>query len=374
MQTRRTVLSAGILLSLAGRAMPALAQTPGASRGADFAAGMMKQNPVPALSLAVMRGGDLAFSHTVGTADIELGVAATTASKFRMGSGAKPVTATLAAIMAEEGLVDLDAPIARTMPELPAMHRSTTLRQLLTHRSGIRHYNDRDSDRFAPGGAIDSRPYMSNEEILAVFIDDPLVAPPGTRNSYSTFGYTLASLVLEYAAKAPFLTLLQQKIALPFRLDSLGPDAPRQVVAGRVKGYGPASAIRQLPPVTGAWGNSPVNNPAYKWAGGGLLMTSADFARFGAMHLAPGILSRRVLDTLFTVQVPDSAPPLGLGWRINRDAKGRLRWHHAGGQEGARAVIVVYPQQNLSIAFATNATGLPGDVLTPCEGLADIFA
>jgi CubicO group peptidase (beta-lactamase class C family) len=129
-----------------------------------------------------------------------------------------------------------------------------------------------------------------------------------------------------------------------------------------------------LPPVTGPWANSPVNNPAYKWAGGGLLMTSADFARFGAMHLTPGILSRRVLDMLFTVQVPDSAPPLGLGWRINRDAKGRLRWHHAGGQEGARAVIVVYPQQNLSIAFATNATGLPGDVLTPCEGLADFFA
>jgi CubicO group peptidase (beta-lactamase class C family) len=310
----------------------------------------------------------------MGTADFELGVAVTTASRFRMGSGAKPVTATLAAIMAEEGIVDLDAPIARTMPDLPAMHRATTLRQLLTHRSGIRHYNDRDSDRMAPGGAIDSRTYMSNEDILAVFINDPLVAPPGTRNFYSTFGYTLASLVLEYAAKTPFLTLLQQKIAVPFGLESLGPDAPRQIVPGRVKGYGPASMVRQLPPVSGVWASSPGSNPAYKWAGGGLVMTPADFARFGAVHLAPGRLSRRVLDTLFTVQVPDNAPPLGLGWRINRDGKGRLRWHHAGGQEGARAVIVVYPQQNLSIAFATNATGLPGDVLTPCEGLADIFA
>lgn len=74
---------------------------------------------------------------------------------------------------------------------------------------------------------------------------------------------------------------------------------------------------------------------------------------------------------LFTVYVPNSSPPLGLGWRINRDSKGRLRWHHAGGREGARASLVVYPEQQLSIAFASNATGTPGDVLTPSELLAD---
>lgn len=70
----------------------------------------------------------------------------------------------------------------------------------------------------------------------------------------------------------------------------------------------------------GVWANAPANNPAYKWAGGGLVMTLSDFARLGAAHLAPGVLSRRVLDTLLTVQVPDRSPPLGLGWRINRDS------------------------------------------------------
>lgn len=121
----------------------------------------------------------------------------------------------------------------------------------------------------------------------------------------------------------------------------------------------------------GAWASSPGNNPAYTWAGGGLLMTPSDFARFGAAHLAPGVLPRRVLDTLFTVLVPDSSPPLGLGWRIDRDRSARLRWHHAGSQEGARSSLVVYPEQQLSIAFATNATGTPGDVLTPSALLAD---
>jgi serine beta-lactamase-like protein LACTB, mitochondrial len=340
---------------------------------ARAAEAIFRKDPMPALSVAAYRGTELAFAQAYGQADLELGVAATTSHRFRMGSGAKPVTATLAAIMAEEGAVDLDAGIARYMPALPQAHHATTLRQLLTHRGGIRHYIPRDSDRAAAGGSIDSRTYFTNADILAVFVDDPLIAPPGTRMMYSTFGYTLASLVLEQAAGMPFLDLLARKIAAPLGLASLGADAPRRVIPGRVRGYGPAAQVRELPAVDGVWANAPGNNPAYKWAGGGLVMTPSDFARFGAAHLAPGVLSRRVLDRLFTVQVPDSAPPLGLGWRINRDSKGRLRWHHAGGQEGARSSLVVYPGERLSIAFASNATGTPGDVLTPSEMLADVL-
>ena len=326
---------------------------------------------MPALSVAAYRGGVLAFAHAYGEVDLEHGVAATTSHRFRIGSGAKPVTATLAAVLADEGIVNLDVGIARYMPGLPEAHHATTLRQLLTHRGGIRHYSPRDSDRAAAGGAIDSRPYFSNADILAIFIDDPLVAPPGTKMMYSTFGYTLVSIVLEHAAGIPFLELLQQRIAVPLGLASLAADAPRRVIRGRVRGYGPASEVRETPPVHGVWANAPVNNPAYKWAGGGLVMTPSDLARFRAAHLAPGILSQRVLDTLFTVQVADSSPPLGLGWRIDRDSRGRLRWHHAGGQEGARSGLVVYPLQQLSIALATNATGTPGDVLSPSELLAD---
>jgi CubicO group peptidase (beta-lactamase class C family) len=302
---------------------------------------------------------------------LEHGVAATPSHRFRVGSGAKPVTATLAAIMADAGVVDLDSGIGRYLPALPESHRATTLRQLLTHRGGIRHYSAGDSDRAAAGGAIDSRTYFNNTDILEIFINDPLVAPPGTKMMYSTFGYTLASIVLEHAAGAPFLDLLHQKIAVPLGLASLGADAPRRVIPGRVRGYGRASEVREIPAVHGMWANAPTNNPAYKWAGGGLVMMPSDFARFGAAHVQPGVLSRRVLDNLFTVQDPDSSPPLGLGWRINRDRKGRLRWHHAGGQEGARSSLVVYPDQRLSIAFASNATGTPADVLSPSELLAD---
>lgn len=334
---------------------------------------IFRADPMPAFCVAAYRSDVLALSRAYGEVDLEFGVPASPSHRFRIGSGGKAITATLAAILADEGSVDLDARISRYMPGLPPAHRATTLRQLLTHRGGIRHYSARDSDRASAGGAIDSRTYFSNADILAIFIDDPLVAPPGSRMIYSTFGYTLASIVLEHATGTPFLDVLQQKLAGPLGLTSLEPDAPRRVISGRVRGYGKASDVREMPPVRGVWANAPMNNPAYKWAGGGLLMAVADFARFGAAHLEAGALSRGVLDSLFTVQVPDSDPPLGLGWRISHDSRGRLRWHHAGGQEGARASLVVYPNQRLSIALASNATGTPGDVLAPSERLADVL-
>lgn len=339
--------------------------------------GILAVDAIPAFSIAVMRGNELLWAEAFGKADLELEVVATPAHRFRLGSVSKVITATLAAQLAVKDIVDLDSPISTYMPQLPEAHRATTLRQLLTHRGGVRHYIDRDDAVEAPGGPIDRRNYASTQDILAVFINDPLVAKPGERVMYSTFGYTLASLVLEAAAGASFLDLVQREVAQPLALESLGADAPRAIVRNRVRGYCTKRQVAHVqPPVEGPWGNAPMNNPAYKWPGGGLLATPIDLARFGAAHLAPGKLAKAALDMLFTVETEatDRSPPLGLGWRIDEDASKRLRWHHAGGQDGARASLVVYPKEQLSIAFATNLTGTPADANGPSAKIADVFA
>jgi len=336
---------------------------------------LLAANAVPALSIAVARRGQILWAEAFGQADLELNVPATPTHRFRLGSVSKVITATLAAQLAAQGVVDLDAGISRYLPDLPAQHHATTLRQLLTHRGGIRHYADKDEAATAPG-PIDRRTYLSNADILAVFINDPLIAQPGEGPNYSTFGYTLASLVLEAAAKTPFLELIQREIATPLSLASLSADAPKSLVPNRVSGYDTGDEVREdLPSFVGKFANAPQNNPAYKWAGGGLLATPTDLARFGAAHLAPGALSAAALKTLFTVytQRTDRSPPLGLGWRIDTDASNRPRWHHAGGQDGARASLVVYPEPGLSIAFATNVTATPGDVLVPSAKIADAW-
>lgn len=371
----------GLLLGTTALAVTAYA-APSNKRQTQAARGVVQEllaaQAIPALSVAVFAGARLAWAEAYGKSNLELDVAATAAHRFRLGSVSKVFTATLAAQLAARSVVDLDAPIAEYMPALPPQHHATTLRQLLTHRGGIRHYVDKDFDDDAPGGNIDRHAYPTNERILELFINDPLVAKPGEGGPmYSTFGYTLASLVMESAAKTPFVELLRREIAAPLGLASLSPDAPTMLVPNRVSGYHPGDLIRQrVPEFEGPFGNIPQNNPAYKWAGGGLLATPTDVARFGAAHLAPGALSGQALQTLFTVytQRTDRSPPLGLGWRIDQDGSGRTRWHHAGGQDGARASLVVYPAQRLSIALATNVTGLPNDVNAASAKIADAFA
>lgn len=369
---RSLILGSAALTSAAAIAATDTARVAG---GRKVIRDLLAANSVAALSIAVVRGKRLVWSEAFGRADLELDVPATPVHRFRLGSVSKVITATLAAGLAARHVVDLDAGIARYLPDLPAQHRATTLRQLLTHRGGIRHYTAKDEALTAPG-PIDRRTYLSNADVLAVFIDDPLIAAPGDGPNYSTFGYTLASLVLEAAAQTPFLDLIQREIAQPLSLESLSADAPRSIVPNRVRGYDRGDGVRKTQPTfAGAFANAPQNNPAYKWAGGGLLATPADLARFGAAHLSPGTLDAAALELLFTVytQRTERSPPLGLGWRIDADASGRRRWHHAGGQDGARASLVVYPDQALSIAFATNVTQTPGDVLTPSAQVADAW-
>lgn len=366
------------LLGTSALALSPVVTAAGAS-GVDAARALARQtfaaDPLPSLSIAVMRGDELLWAEAFGTVDLELGTVATPAHRYRLGSVSKVITATLAAQLAAKGVVDLDAGISKYLADLPEHHRGTTLRQLLTHRGGVRHYQDKD---WSPGipGPLDQRIYASNADILATFIDDPLIAKPGERVSYSTFGYTLASLVLEAAAGDPFVELVRKEIAGPLGLSTLGPDERLSVVPDRVRGYHPADLVkRHFPAFDGKWGNVPSNNPAYKWAGGGLLASPTDIARFGSAHLTPGKIASAALKTLFTVHTErtERSPPLGLGWRIDHDDARRLRWHHAGAQDGARASLVVYPAEKLSIALATNVTGLPGEVNALSSRLADAF-
>ena len=378
--SRRDLMFAGSALAAipgAARAQPR-GDRARAGRADTVARALHAAQPTPALSVAVARPGGVAWAQAYGKVDLELDLAATPAHRFKLGSVSKVLASTTAARLAARGVVDLEAPISTWLKDLPAPHRQTTLTQLLTHRGGVRHYIGRDIDRNAPGGPLDFRVYPTNREILAAFINDPLVGAPGAQIVYSTFGYTLASLALEAAAGQPFPALVKAEIGAVFGLASLDADDPQALRPMRASGYGPVGDYRAGYPLVGeGWANARQTNPAYKWAGGGFLMTPSDLARFGAALIeGPGsritAKERALLLTPLT-EATRQMPPLGLGWRIDADPKGRRRWHHAGAQEGGRASLVVYPDLGLSIALASNVATTPGNVLAPSSDLADAF-
>jgi CubicO group peptidase (beta-lactamase class C family) len=390
--TRRQIL-AGVAAAVAVSPFKVSAQggkaaVPAAHpRASKLARKLFAGNPAPALSLAVARSKGIVWAEALGHANLEHDVAASPRHSFPLGSVSKVLTATAAARLVSRGVLDLDAPISGWLPDLPAHHRNTTLRQLLTHRGGVRHYGAKDLDPNGPGGAIYMRVYPSAREVMALFVDDALAAPVGSQVIYSSYGYTLASLAMQAAAGVEFRALIAAEIGKAFRLDSLVPEDPWAVLPLRASRYMNERDVSLLydavpeearPRLTAGVANVPLSNPAYSWAGAGFLMTPSDTAKFGAAMLEGpntriSAAERSLLFTPMTEKTPKS-PPLGLGWRIDSDGKGRLRWRHEGATPGGRFSLVVYPKLDLAVAMAGNVMAMPLDVGKASSDLADAFA
>ena len=108
-------------------------------------------------------------------------------TRFRIGSVSKTLTAAALMHYAARGRVDVDAPIDRYVPDFPSHGGGITLRRLAGHLAGIRHYESRAE-------AVNRRHFDSVAASLALFARDPLVAEPGSRFAYSSYGYDMIAL------------------------------------------------------------------------------------------------------------------------------------------------------------------------------------
>jgi CubicO group peptidase (beta-lactamase class C family) len=349
------------------------------SHAAAVLEGLREEFPIPALSAAVVKNGDLVWSDAQGMADLEKGVAAGPQHIFRLGSVSKVVTAAIGARLMDQGVIDLDAPIFTYRPDLPQAHRATTLRQLYDHQGGVRHYTANDLSPLSPTGSIDAKIFLSTDQALGIFIHDDLIAEPGTKVSYSTFGYTLISAVLESASATSFTDLIAREVSGPLGLETLGPEDPFNIVPDRVGFYDPPGMYLQLVPQLQLPDIPAINalptTPTYKYAGGGMHATAADVARFGAAQMAGDFVSEAARAALFTPRTEASGgtPALGLGWRIDRhDMLGR-RYHHAGNMQGCRAQVALYPEHGLSVALMSNMGATPGPILNYADRIAATF-
>ncbi len=347
-----------------------------AASGIDAIETAMAADDIPAISVAVMHHGEIVWSESFGMANLETGAPANRETRFRIGSVSKLFTADLAAILAEEGVVDLDADIRSYLPQFPDKNAAITLRQLLGHLGGVRHYEDKDRDMAAPGGPIDMRYYPDAASILAIFAEDPLIAPPGEKYSYTTFGYSLIGLVLEAAADKSYFDLLREKILTPAGINDVAVDDMFAIVPNRaefydnIKDYDDFLPAESYGPVVHAL---PLNS-AYKIPGGGLVADAEAVAAFGSLHLTPGFFSETTYADIFTRQKTSAGEELevGLGWRIAKDEAGRLLYHHSGSQQGGRAHLAVYPEAGISIAILANMN-YPIDIRALSDKVAEPF-
>jgi CubicO group peptidase (beta-lactamase class C family) len=311
----------------------------------------------PGLSVSVGREGKILWSGGFGYADVEQQVPVDPArTLFRIGSVVKSMTAYAVAQLVKEGKLDLDAPVQKYVPDFPEKGHVITTRHLLSHLSGIRHYQ---------GGEFVSREhYPTVTDGLVIFKNDPLRHPPGEAYLYSSYGYNLISAVIEGATQQAYLNYMMVRVFEPMGMKNTVPDFLDQIIPGRGRYYYESN---------GQVVNAPEVNNSYKWASGGVIGTSDDLVRFGFGLLNPELFDEEIRDSFWTMQKTDSGEETGygLGFRIVVDENDTLWIGHGGGSIGGTTQFWIRPADGLVIAMISNLSSFNfGTVLVP---LSEIF-
>ncbi len=288
----------------------------GAARQArELVKEMMSERDIPGLSAAVAVEGKIVWSEGFGYANVEQQIPACPETQFRIASVSKALTSAAVAQLHEPGKLDLDAPVQRYVPSFPDKGYTITTRELAGHRAGIRHYRDDE--------VYHLKHYASVMESLKVFDNDPLLFPPGTRFSYSSYGYVLISAAVEGASGEDFLTYMHQHIFEPLGM--------RHTVEDRADVFMPHRAHFYDGTKDGPLVDCPYTDTSVVWAAGGFLSTAEDLVRFGSAYLGGNFLKPETVKLFFTMQSKIPVLPLGYGWAGLLAAMAPLRrphgWH-----------------------------------------------
>jgi serine beta-lactamase-like protein LACTB len=318
------------------------------------ASSFLAANSVPGVSVAVVQDGELVWSAGFGMADLENFVPATPSTLFRLGSISKPITATAILQLSERGKLDLDAEVQKYCPAFPKKEWPITTRELLGHLGGIRHYNP-DGKGDIPDDS--AKHFASMEESLQIFAGDPLVAKPGTKFHYSTYGYTLLGCVLEGAASEKYVDYVEENVFGPAGMEETQADNSFAVIQHRSRWYHKDKA--------GVVQNAGVLDSSYKIPGGGLISSADDMARFEIAILANKLLRPATREVMWTPQKAADGSPTGyaLGWGIQKKY-GLALVEHTGGQQGTSTSIFLVPERRAGIVVLANMDGVDSAALS----------
>ncbi|WP_144119258.1 serine hydrolase [Catellatospora sichuanensis] len=315
------------------------------------------KHKVPGAALGILRVGadgrpDELAEAAYGVLNRDTGVAATTDSVFQIGSISKVWTATVALQLADEGLLDLDAPLAQVLPELrlsdPDVAKQVTMRHLLTHTSGI------DGDVFDDTGRGDD----CLEKYTALLADVAQNHPLGATWSYCNAGFSLAGYVIERLTGGTWDAAMRDRLFTPLGLTRTGTLPEEALLHRAAVGHvaGPDGEQLRAP----VWGLPRALGPA------GLISAStADVLAFARMHLTGGLAAdgTRVLSADSTAAMAERHADLpdkhslgdswGLGW-IRFGWDGARLIGHDGNTIGQAAFLRMLPAQGLAVTMLTN--------------------
>lgn len=291
----------------------------------------------PSASIAIVRGGKLVFARAYGK-QLETRATPIDGAPYQIASVSKQFTAAAILLLENEGKLKLDDTVATYIPGITG-GETITIRQLLSHTSGLRDYWPQDYSFKAMATPV------TPQQIVDRWAKKPLDFAPGTQWQYSNTGYVVAGMIVEKVAGQTLLAYLDARVFGPLGIKAMDQDLA--IGPAYPQGYGRAA----LGPVR------PVVPPAHGWlfAAGELSMSAADLAKWNIARLNRRVLPPEDWEAQETaIKLMDgSTTGYGLGVAIG-DAAGRRFVEHSGEAVGFLTENIVYPQDRVAITVLTN--------------------
>lgn len=294
------------------------------------------QGDNPGASVLVIRNGHAIARRAFGLADVEAHVAATAATSYRLASVTKQFTATAALLLVQDGRLSLSDEIRRWLPTLPDATAGITIRQLLTHTSGIIDYEE-----VIPEGTV--RQLHDIDVLHLLEGQNRTYFAPGSRYRYSDSGYALLALIIAKVSGKDFATFLRERIFLPLGMrDTVAYEEDRSTISRRAFGY---SLVDR------AWVRTDQSLTSAVLGDGGIYSSIDDLAKWDAALYKPGLLSAKSLELAFAPATATDDPNVqyAFGWRVTAQTV----WH-SGETLGFRNVIVRWPHKHFTVILLTN--------------------
>ncbi len=301
----------------------------------------MKIDKIPGLSIGFMKD-DFTWARGFGYSDLENMVKAKPQSSYRMASVSKTFTALAVLKLVEEGKIDLDKEVQSYVPYFPQKKWPITVRQLLGHLSGISHYKDYDKEGHF-------KDHMNTEQAVSVFKDFELVAEPGTKYNYSSYGFNLLGAVIEEASGESYGEYIRKNVFHPLGMNDSRMDSPEELIPHRVQGY-------RL--IDGEIKNSEFVDISSRFAAGGTRSTVIDLLKYSKGICEKKILKPETWDLLFTSMTTKEGQLTwyGMGWRLS-PLKGHFMVAHSGSQPETRTHLLIFPTEKFAVSVGTNLEG-----------------
>jgi len=298
---------------------------------------------IPGIDIAYCLNGKIIWAEGFGLSNVENNISVKPQKTlFRIGSVSKSITSAALGKLIDSGKINVNSEIHKYVPYFPKKKYNLTIKQIAGHTAGIRHYKKNEF--------LSKRKYESVESGLKIFAKDTLLFPPGTKFSYSSYGYNLLSAAIEGASNEKFLRFIQNSVFDKLKMSSICADRNELIIPNRTSFYELDSEKKLL--------NAKYVDNSCKWASGGFISNTKDLITFGNAMLDSKFLSRKTKDKLLTPQTLNTGEKTkyGMGW-VNFSDKENKCFGHYGGSVGGITMFKIYPNEELVVVVLTNLSG-----------------